>query len=372
MTVQPVSIRYPRKPILRGTLRLMGRGLMSLLARPTVNGLENLPKSGPLILVGNHVAMLEAVMMVLYVPWLIELIGTGEIPMDPRYAPIINTYGYIPIRRGDMDREALTAALDVLKQGGVVGIFPEGGIWETAIKRGRTGVAWLSYQANAPIVPIGFGGVDGAIKAVTQFKRPRLAMNIGEVIPAVRSDVDGKSRKEALQESANMIMQRIEALIPDEDKRRWNRIKDERFELKLTLQKADGSAVFLPDELPLTRPDMLAKFFHRPLMLDVFARNLKLPVQALQHLGTEHNPKGLADAAQAALGYLDTNPHFLTYRFGYDEGAAMQAGLIQLRDIGRWAEQHGYQLTVQPIRRYRKRGSEAEIVEDQPGNIPSL
>ncbi|MEO8611609.1 MAG: lysophospholipid acyltransferase family protein [Chloroflexota bacterium] len=372
MTVQPVSIRYPRKPILRNTLRFMGRGLMSLLARPSINGLENLPKTGPLILVGNHVAMLEAVMMVLYVPWLIELIGTGEIPMDPRYASIINTYGYIPIRRGDMDREALNAALDVLKQGGVVGIFPEGGIWETTVKKGRTGVAWLSYQSNAPIVPIGFGGVDGAMKAATQFKRPRLVMNIGETIPAVRSDVKGKSRKEVLQDSANMIMTRIEALIPEEDKRRWNRIKDERFELNLNIETADGNPVLLPDELAFTRPDMLAKFFHRPLMLDVFARNLKLPVQALQHLDTEHDGKHIADATQAALGYLDTNPHFLTYRFGYDEGAAMQGGLKQLQAVGLWAAQNGYKLSLTPIRRYRRRGSEDEIVEDRPGGVPVL
>jgi hypothetical protein len=117
---------------------------------------------------------------------------------------------------------------------------------------------------------------------------------------------------------------------------------------------------------------MLSKFFHRPLMLDVFARNLKLPVQALQHLDKEHDPRRLADATQAALGYLDTNPHFLTYRFGYDEGAAMQTGLKQLHAIGLWAETHGYQLTVSPIRRYRKRGSDEEIVEDKPGGIPSL
>jgi len=372
MTVQPVSIRYPRKPILRGTLRLMGRGLMSLLTRPTVNGLENLPKNGPLILVGNHVAMLEAVMMVLYVPWLIELLGTGEIPMDPRYAPLINTYGYIPIRRGEMDRDALNGALDVLRQNGVVGIFPEGGIWESAMKRGRTGVAWLSYQANAPIVPIGFGGVDGAIKAVIQLKRPRLVMNIGEVIPPVRPDVDGKSRKEALQDAANMIMQRIEALIPEEDKRRWNRIRDERFELKLTIQKSDNTSIDLPDELHFTRPDMLSKFFHRPLMLDVFFRNLKLPVGALQRLDTEHNPKQIADAAEAILGYLETNPHFLTYRFGYDEGSAMKHGIEQLHVIGRWAEKQGYQLFITPIRRYRRRGSDEEIVEDKPGNLPAL
>jgi hypothetical protein len=104
----------------------------------------------------------------------------------------------------------------------------------------------------------------------------------------------------------------------------------------------------------------------------VFARNLKLPVQPLQHLDTEHDAKRLADATQAALGYLDTNPHFLTYRFGYDEGAAMQTGLKQLQDIGRWAEKNGYKLSLTPIRRYRRRGSDDEIVEDRPGGVPAL
>jgi 1-acyl-sn-glycerol-3-phosphate acyltransferase len=292
--------------------------------------------------------------------------------MDPRYARLISTYGYIPIRRGDMDREALNGALDVLKQGGVVGIFPEGGIWESSAKKGRSGVAWLSYYADAPILPIGFGGVDGAIGGMLKLKRPRLTMNIGHIIPPVRPDAEGKSRKEALQDAANMIMKQIEALIPEADKQRWNRIRDERFELQLRVTAANGTEVHLPDELPLDNGLMLAKFFHRPLLLDVFSRNLKLPVQALQHLDTEHNPKQLADAIQQALNYLETNPHFLSYRFGYDEGSGMRNGLKELHDIARWAETKGYQVHVTPIRRYRRRGSEDEIVENKPGDIPAL
>ncbi len=372
MTTQTLSISYPRKPVLRGVVRLLGRTAMSLLTRTSVTGIENLPKKGPLIMVGNHVAVFEAAMMVLYAPWLIELVGTGEIPLDPRYAPIANTYGYIPIRRGDMDRGALTAALDVLKQGGVVGMFPEGGIWESSVKRGRTGVAWLSYQSDAPIVPVGFGGIDGAIAGIAKLKRPRLVMNIGNVIPPVRIVDDEKSRKAALQEAADMIMGRIEALVPEEDKRRWNRIRDERFELRMELSASDGSVVELPESLAMTRPDMLAKFFHRPLLLDVFSRNLKLPVQPLQQLHTAPQASEIAAAIQAALDYMETNPHFLSYRFGYDEGAAMQTGLRQLQTIARWADEHGYQLSVTPVRRYRRRGSEEEIVEDRPGGVPAL
>lgn len=373
MTSQTAIIPYPRKPLLRGLLRVAGRTAMSLVARPEIRGIENLPKNGPLILVGNHVAFLEAVMMVLYVPYLVEVVGTGEIPLDPRYAPLIHTYGYIPIQRGAMDREALNTALGVLKQGGVVGIFPEGGIWESAGKKARTGVSWLSYQSNAPLIPIGFGGIDGAIGAISKFKRPRLVMNIGTMIPPVTPEIGGKSRKEVLEESAQMIMQQVEALIPEEDKRRWNRIRDERFELQLAVKSTDGANAEIPAEMAISKPEMLSKFFHRPLLLDVFTRNLKLPVEALQHLNTEHNPKLLADAADVALDYLtNTNPHFLTYRFGYDQGAAMQDGIRQLRDIARWAESRNLTVQVIPIRRYRKRGGDQEFVENYPGEIPAL
>jgi 1-acyl-sn-glycerol-3-phosphate acyltransferase len=345
---------------------------MWLLADCTVTGRENLPQKGPLILVGNHVAVLEAAMMVMYVPWIIELVGAGDIPIDQRFSWLVHIYGFIPIKRGDMDREALSTALEVLKHGGILGIFPEGGTWETTVRQGKTGVAWLSYQANAPIVPIGFGGIDGALGAALHFKRPKVVMNIGQVIPPVNPDLNGHSRKAVLEESAQLIMSRVEALIPEADKLRWTRIRDERFDLTIILHDPDGEPVEIPANLVVQRPDMLAKFFHRPLMLDVFARNLKLPVQPLQHLHDEHDPHKLADAADFVLGYLAEHPHFLTYRFGTDDGLAMEAGLRQLRDIGRWAELQACSLLVTPIRRYRVRGSDKEIVETYPGSLPAL
>lgn len=373
MTAQTahVSIPYPRRRLLRGSIRFFGRALTGLLTRLTVTGRENLPPKGPLIVVGNHVAMLEAALMVLYTPWDIELMAAGEIPLDPRYAPLANSYGYIPIRRGAMDRQAMSMALEVLRQDGVIGMFPEGGIWESAFKRARTGVAWLSYHARAPIVPIGFGGIDGALAALMALKRPRLSMNIGTVMPPIEEE-RGKPLKAVLEDGARAVMSQIESLVPEEDKRRWNRIRDERFELKLAVFRPDGTPVEVPDALLPTQGDMLAKFFHRPLLLDVLTRNLHLPVEPLKRLNSEHDPSRLADAAQVALDYLNQNPHFLTYRFGYDQGSEMRQGLLQLHDISRWAEAQGCRVRVTPIRRYRRRGSDEEIVEDNPGSLPAL
>lgn len=363
-------MRYPRRRLLRAVLCLIGRLLMWLLTHCIVTGTENLPKRGPLILVGNHVAVLEAVMMVLYAPWMVELIGAGDIPLDKRFAWIMQTYGYIPIKRGTMDRAALSRALEVLKQGGVIGVFPEGGIWETTLRQGKTGVAWLSSQANVPIIPIGFGGIDGALAAALSFKRPRVTMNIGRAIPPVQDSLNGQSRKVALDTLTRQVMQAIEDLIPEADKARWTRILDERFEMQISLQHPDGSITEPPAEINIQDGAALAKFFHRPTMLDVFARNLKLPVQALQQL--DDDPRALGAATEAALGYLRDNPHFLTYRFGYAEGAAMEAGLRQLRDLCGWAEQHKCHVIIRPVRRYRLRGKTDEIVEDKPGALPTV
>jgi hypothetical protein len=198
-------------------------------------------------------------------------------------------------------------------------------------------------------------------------------MHIGRIIPPVDDSLAASSRKAALEAAANMIMARIVELIPEEDKRRWNRIRDERFELKLAARTPDDVEVPLPPELQLARPEMLAKFFHRPLMLDVFARNLKLPVTALQQLDSQHDPQYLAAALDVALHYLNhQNPQFLSYRFGYEEAGAMKAGLEGLREIAGWAQARGYRLYVTPIRRYRRRGSAEEIVEDRPGGVPAL
>jgi 1-acyl-sn-glycerol-3-phosphate acyltransferase len=135
------SIPYPRRTIHRTAMRLLGRALLPLLTRTTIAGRENWPEHGPLLVVGNHIAAIEAVLMIVYAPWQIEPIGPGDIAPPPAMDAVARMYGYTPINRGNADRAALTKALDVLKQGGVLGIFPEGGIWDTAAKPAKRGVA---------------------------------------------------------------------------------------------------------------------------------------------------------------------------------------------------------------------------------------
>jgi 1-acyl-sn-glycerol-3-phosphate acyltransferase len=356
------TLRYPRRIVLRFCLRMLGRLLMFLLARPQVNGLENLPKKGPVILVGNHVAIMEVIMMAIYAPWSVEFIGTGDIPVDPRFAWMVRLYGYIPVNRGSVDRNEMKMPMDVLKQNGAVGIFPEGGIWSTSMKRARTGVAWLSYHTQAPVVPMGFGGMRGAFQALFQLKRPRLVMNVGHMMPAVDAKVPGKSRKQALEDAANAIMAQVESLIPPDEKRDWNHIQNEQFDFQFVVHTPDAETAH-----SVAHPRGLGRFFHTPVILDVMARNMELPVQPLQHVDTMHDAEAIAQATEVALSFLDSHPQFLNYRFGYAEAAEMYAGVVELHELACLAAEKGQQITLKPVRRYYDSRRQADIEEIVPG-----
>jgi 1-acyl-sn-glycerol-3-phosphate acyltransferase len=363
------AISYPRRRVQRAVVRAVGRALVSTLTRTEVTGRERFPLGGPLVVVGNHIAAVEVVLMVVHAPWQIELLGPGDVPPPPVMHAIARLYGYTPIHRGSPDRAALGKALDVLEQGGVVGIFPEGGIWDTGPRPAKRGVAWLSHRAGAPVLPIGFGGLEGALRDALRLKRPRLSMNVGTPLPAVTLEA-GRPRKLGLRAAAARVMQAVQDLIPGTGRGERPQIVGERFELEVTARDAGHVQVAIPPDLSIVHGAALSELFYRPAILNILGRDLGLPVGALQHL--EHAPDAahIAAAARHALRYLrDDNPAFLTYRFGQAEGTAMQRGLQELEALASWAAASGHALRVTPVRRYRRFDGGQEVVERAPGQV---
>ncbi|KAA3643493.1 MAG: 1-acyl-sn-glycerol-3-phosphate acyltransferase [Chloroflexi bacterium] len=366
------SLKSPRRRILRAGMRGFGRGLFNTLSRTQVNNKENFPKGGPLIVVGNHIAVIEVALMVVYSPWQIEMMGAGDLPFEPGLGWVVHTYGFIPVRRGSTDRASMEKGLEVLAQGGIVGIFPEGGIWSTQLKKAQSGVAWLSYRAQAPILPIGFGGVAGALKGMFELKRPEMVMNVGKPIPPIQ-DREGISKKQMFADGAETVMRAIEELIPPEDVMRGPKINDERFELQLQALNGTNSSVSIPPELHMENGPALARMFHQPVILNVFRKNLRLPVETLRAVNQHHAADTLCQDIDTVLGYLNNdNPYFLTYRFGNQVGWAMKDGLEELRKVTQWAKNEDYLLSITPVRRYYLEGQSEEIVEDDPGSAHSI
>jgi 1-acyl-sn-glycerol-3-phosphate acyltransferase len=363
------TIAYPRKIIARGAARAVMRVLLPVAFRIRITGRENFPEGGPLIVVGNHAAAMEAVLMAVYTPWQMEMLGAADIPHEKVTQVAIKVFGSIPVNRGHVDRPALNRALDVLKQGGVVAVFPEGGVWQTGVRRAQTGVAWLSYRAGAPVLPIGFGGTMGALGAALRFKRPELTMNVGKPMPSARLP-QGKARKVYLAEYAGQVLDGVSALLPADDPARRVTISDERFELQVGVLGPDGDAADFPADLTIQHATALAKLLHQPAILKIFTQNLRLPTRPLEKLDSEHDAEVIADATRSILDYLqDENPYLLTYRFGPQEAEAMQAGLEELLAVAQWTSEAGFALAITPVRRFYSPDRGKEVVQIKQGHF---
>lgn len=188
--------------------------LSRLLAHREVRGLDNLPASGPYILAINHLSYFD-------LPFVFGLIGGEDVTgwaaekyaRHPLFGPILRMGGGIFIDRGEVDRSALSAAEAWLKQGKIFGMAPEGTrSRDQQLQRGKTGVAYLSHAAGAPIVPIGIYGTEDALHCWRRLRRPTFHMRIGE--PFTLPPLDPEKRTARLRADTEEIMCRIAALLP--------------------------------------------------------------------------------------------------------------------------------------------------------------
>lgn len=345
------SIHYPRNVFVRGLFRGVVRSTLPLLSRTKITGLNKFPKQGPLIVVGNHTGAMEVVLMGTYSPKQIEFMGAVEMPWNGFIGKMIDLYKLIPVHRGYTSNSSLKMGVDVLKQGGMLGIFPEGGFWEPGKQKAQTGVAWLSHLTQAPILPIGFGDTRGKLAEIFQWKRPQFEMNVGEVMPPVRLD-DSTHKKEALQKAADDIMDAIWALVPEEErKRKESQPENEIFTLDINFFDKQGQPVEIPAALKLSDGSWISRFAHRPNLIDSIRDYIFLPVQVLKELHRQPTAEEIYQAAHSMLEYVERdNPQYFNYRYGYKDGETFMQSFCQLRELMRWAMEN--QLQVKAEARY--------------------
>ena len=209
-------IPYPRRQFIRRVLKAGIAVAFGVLADIKINGHENLPKSGPLIVVGNHFHFLDPLMFVHLLPYPAEFIGGAKMPNAPAATHFLQRmFGVIPTARGTVSRDTLYGAESILKQNGVLAIFPEGGSWATVLRPPRPGTAFLAWRNEARILPIGIDGSVGFFKNIRK-GRAKVTLNIGEPFGPLKSASAGRPSREELDEMGHEIMRHIALLIPPE------------------------------------------------------------------------------------------------------------------------------------------------------------
>lgn len=143
-------------PLLYRVVAGMLRPVVAVVLQPRVEGVDNVPSTGPAILCSNHLSMVDPVVMALNVPRTVYFLGKNEY-FAYHYRWFFESLGVMPVARqgGQAGESSLARGAQVLEAGAVLGLYPEGTRSpDGRLYRGKTGAARLAIRTGAPIVPI--------------------------------------------------------------------------------------------------------------------------------------------------------------------------------------------------------------------------
>ncbi|MHB9034970.1 MAG: lysophospholipid acyltransferase family protein [Anaerolineae bacterium] len=216
-----IEIPYPRRRVIRAVLHTLSGAAFRVVSNLKIVGQENLPRQGPLLVVANHFSFLDPAMMVSVAPWPMEFLGGFRMPNAPMWATIFpRLWGIFAVYRGGNSRTALLAAENVLRKGGVVGIYPEATSSAAVLRSARPGAAFLAARTGVPVLPVGFDGLVDVFPRLRMRKRAHVTVRIGKLIGPFHS-VEGADHRQQLDSIGHVIMQSIAQLIPMERRGRY-------------------------------------------------------------------------------------------------------------------------------------------------------
>ncbi|NJC84184.1 1-acyl-sn-glycerol-3-phosphate acyltransferase [Planosporangium mesophilum] len=190
------------------------------LWRPKVTGLEHLPRTGPVIMASNHLSVVDSLIIPIMVDRPVYFLAKNEYFRGAVMRTVMTGLHQIPVDRsgGRASLMALDAALPVLRDGQVLGIFPEGTRSpDGRLYRGRPGVARLALDAGATVLPVGLAGTEKIQPIGARLPRVGLPveMRIGAPLDLSRwRDVTVDSR--VLREITAALMAEIQKLTGQE------------------------------------------------------------------------------------------------------------------------------------------------------------
>ncbi|MEU7577384.1 lysophospholipid acyltransferase family protein [Streptomyces sp. NPDC041068] len=191
--------------------RRIGVGLMYGLWKPRVLGAWRVPASGPVILAVNHSHNVDGPMVMGVAPRPTHFLIKKEAFIGP-LGSFLHGIGQLKVDRSVADRTAITRALGVLDQGGVLGIFPEGTRGDGDFASLRAGLAYFAVRSGAPIVPVAvLGSTERRGRLIKQLPPLRTRVDVVFGDPFEAGDGSGRRTRKALDEATVRIQERLTA-----------------------------------------------------------------------------------------------------------------------------------------------------------------
>jgi 1-acyl-sn-glycerol-3-phosphate acyltransferase len=204
------------------------RLLLNSLVSWKVEGRENIPSTGPLILVANHVHVFDPLLLVFSFPRWINFVAKEELFRSPFLRFWLRWAGTLSIRRDGRvgeKQQILDSARNALEKGLILGMFPEGGrSRDGKLRESRAGPAVIAAKTDVPLLPVGISGTDKIRGISWVWQRPHIVVNIGK--PFKLPPSSGRLSKSQMQLLTTRLMTEIAALLPPEYQGAYEKRKD--------------------------------------------------------------------------------------------------------------------------------------------------
>jgi 1-acyl-sn-glycerol-3-phosphate acyltransferase len=189
------------------------KALLMLISSRDIQGRENVPRKGALIVASNHLSNGDPPILTVAVPRRIAWMTKAEWFKTPVIGPLFRLAGMIPVRRFEADLQALRRAQRVLRDGDVLAMFPEGTRGgDQGLRAGELGTALIALHTGAPIVPIAIWGTEHVKLPRDFFRRTRAHVRLGRPFILKSS---GRITRDDVARGTENIMREIAALLPE-------------------------------------------------------------------------------------------------------------------------------------------------------------
>jgi 1-acyl-sn-glycerol-3-phosphate acyltransferase len=224
---QPPQVRQAEKPaktktqknlyepyrmpmILWRLIRVLVRLTFTIMLDIRLIGRQNMPGNGPIIIASNHLSWVDVPLIPAYLKPKIVYMAKEE-TFTGKMGWLVRFLGAFPVKRGEADRQSLRTAEEQLKEGRILGIFPEG--TRSKIHRlgqAHAGLGMIALRSGIPVIPV---AINGSEKSFKKF-RPRITIIYGE--PMILTPKGKKITREDIDQSTEQVMLRIASMLPSE------------------------------------------------------------------------------------------------------------------------------------------------------------
>lgn len=214
--VQDFVARQPRINQRRRILHPMLWAVGSLFCRVEATGLECVPDTGAAIVMMNHISTIDpAICTAIIQNRYVISMAKAETLENGFLRGLVRLWGNFVIRRGEVDREALNNAIDLLNHNQLVLIAPEGTRNPQGLEQAYSGIAYIAHKTNAMILPTAICGAQTWSQRLKRFQRAYARINIGRPF-RFRLPEGERLTRPIREQMTQEAMYQLAAAMPDE------------------------------------------------------------------------------------------------------------------------------------------------------------